>query len=44
MGQVEVTQVARRMRYYLVALYVGLIVVTFVPQTVTWLPQVLHIT
>jgi tripartite ATP-independent transporter DctM subunit len=44
MGQVEVTQVARRMRYYLVALYVGLIIVTFVPQTVTWLPQVLHIT
>jgi tripartite ATP-independent transporter DctM subunit len=43
-GEVEMSDVARRMRPYLIALYLGLVAIVFVPQITTWLPNLLHIT
>jgi tripartite ATP-independent transporter DctM subunit len=43
-GQVEMSDVAKRMRPYLIALYLGLVAIVFVPQITTWLPNLLHIT
>jgi tripartite ATP-independent transporter DctM subunit len=43
-GKVEMTDVAKRLRPYLVALYIGLIAIVFIPWIVTWLPDLLHVT
>ncbi|MGX7680820.1 TRAP transporter large permease [Jatrophihabitans sp. DSM 45814] len=43
MGRVQMRDVAVRLRPYLVALYIGLIAIVFIPQITTWLPDVLHI-
>lgn len=43
-GKVEMSDVARRMRPYLIALYLGLVAIVFVPQITTWLPNLFHIT
>jgi tripartite ATP-independent transporter DctM subunit len=42
-GDVPVKQVGRKMRSYLVALYVALIIVIAAPVLVTWLPTAFHV-
>lgn len=43
MGRVEMREVSVRLRPYLVAIYVGLVAIVFIPSITTWLPDALHV-